>query len=118
MSNRRPTRPLCKYYDLSCKYRNRFLLFLSVRAGTLSRPASIGQNRLPGYNEFVGFALRDFRHEEFETVWRIDQRCFAPGISYSRLELVTYLQRPGAFALVADKSEDSQAAIPQAQTLN
>jgi ribosomal-protein-alanine N-acetyltransferase len=89
-----------------------------VRAGTLSRPASIGQNRLPGYNEFVGFALRDFRHEEFETVWRIDQRCFAPGISYSRLELVTYLQRPGAFALVADKSEDSQAAIPQAQTLN
>ncbi len=48
------------------------------------------------------FALRDFRPEEFETLWRIDQQCFAPGISYSRLELATYLQRPGAFALVAD----------------
>ncbi len=48
------------------------------------------------------FALRDFRHEEFETIWRIDQQCFAPGISYSRLELATYLQRPGAFVLVAD----------------
>ena len=51
------------------------------------------------------FALRDFRHEEFETLWRIDQQCFAPGISYSRLELATYLQRPGAFTLVADADE-------------
>jgi [ribosomal protein S18]-alanine N-acetyltransferase len=56
----------------------------------------------------VEFALRDFRHEEFETLWRIDQQCFAPGISYSRLELATYLQRPGAFSLVADRSEVSQ----------
>jgi [ribosomal protein S18]-alanine N-acetyltransferase len=53
----------------------------------------------------VEFALRDFRHEEFETLWRIDQQCFAPGISYSRLELATYLQRPGAFALVAEGVE-------------
>jgi [ribosomal protein S18]-alanine N-acetyltransferase len=56
----------------------------------------------------VGCALRDFRHEEFETLWRIDQQCFAPGISYSRLELAAYLQRPGAFALVADRSEVSR----------
>ncbi len=53
------------------------------------------------------FALRDFRHDEFETLWRIDQQCFEPGISYSRLELATYLQRSGAFALVADGSEVS-----------
>ena len=50
------------------------------------------------------FTLRDFRHEEFETLWRIDQQCFEPGISYSRLELATYLQRPEAFVLVADSS--------------
>jgi ribosomal-protein-alanine N-acetyltransferase len=56
----------------------------------------------------VAFALRDFRHEEFDTLWRIDQQCFAPGISYSRLELATYLQRPGAFALVAYESEVNQ----------
>ncbi|MGH9545646.1 MAG: GNAT family N-acetyltransferase [Terriglobales bacterium] len=57
------------------------------------------------------FALRDFRHEEFETLWRIDQQCFAPGISYSRLELATYLQRPGAFTLVADTDEMSGMAL-------
>jgi ribosomal-protein-alanine N-acetyltransferase len=56
----------------------------------------------------VEFALRDFRHEEFETIWRIDQQCFAPGISYSRLELAVYLQRHGAFALVADRSAVGQ----------
>jgi ribosomal-protein-alanine N-acetyltransferase len=66
----------------------------------------------------VDFALRDFRHEEFETVWRIDQQCFAPGISYSRLELATYLQRPGSFALVADKSEDSQKDAHQGKSMN
>ena len=49
--------------------------------------------------------MRDFRHEEFEALWRIDQQCFAPGISYSRLELAAYLQRPGAFVVVADSSE-------------
>jgi ribosomal-protein-alanine N-acetyltransferase len=57
----------------------------------------------------VKFALRDFRHKEFETLWRIDQQCFAPGISYSRLELATYLRRPGAFALVADSSAGGDA---------
>jgi ribosomal-protein-alanine N-acetyltransferase len=66
------------------------------------------RQRLRDYNESVEFALRDFRHEEFETLWRIDQQCFAPGISYSRLELAIYLQRPGAFALVADEWEVSQ----------
>jgi ribosomal-protein-alanine N-acetyltransferase len=63
-----------------------------------------------GYNQSVEFALRGFRKEEFETLWRIDQQCFAPGISYSRLELATYLQRPGAFALVADSSSRASGA--------
>jgi [ribosomal protein S18]-alanine N-acetyltransferase len=67
-----------------------------------------GRHPLHDYNKAVEFALRDFRHEEFETLWRIDQQCFAPGISYSRLELATYLQRPGAFALVAEGSEVSE----------
>ena len=54
------------------------------------------------------FALRDFRHDEFEALWRIDQQCFEPGISYSRLELATYLQRSGAFTLVADAGQVSR----------
>jgi ribosomal-protein-alanine N-acetyltransferase len=61
----------------------------------------------------VEFALRDFRHQEFEALWRIDQQCFAPGISYSRLELATYLQRPGAFALVAESSEGNESGARQ-----
>lgn len=65
------------------------------------------------YNQTVEFALRDFRQEEFETLWRIDQQCFAPGISYSRLELAMYLQRPGAFALVADTSEEIRFGAPR-----
>jgi [ribosomal protein S18]-alanine N-acetyltransferase len=60
----------------------------------------------------VEFALRNFRPEEFETLWRIDQQCFAPGISYSRLELATYLQRPNAFALVADRTEEGETGPP------
>ena len=54
------------------------------------------------------FILRVFRYEDFETVWRIDQQCFTSGISYSRMELATYLRRPGAFALVADSSAASK----------
>lgn len=58
------------------------------------------------------FAVRDYRSEEIEALWRIDQQCFEPGISYSRLELVTYLRRPGAFALVADSSGQGETVAP------
>lgn len=34
-------------------------------------------------------------------MWRVDQDCFPPGISYSRQELKFYLQRAKSFALVA-----------------
>ena len=74
----------------------------------VSSRARPGKQPLPVYNESVVFALRDFRRDEFEALWRIDQQCFEPGISYSRLELATYLQRSGAFTLVADGSEVSQ----------
>jgi ribosomal-protein-alanine N-acetyltransferase len=59
----------------------------------------------------VEFGLRDFRPAEFETVWRIDQKCFPPGVSYSRLELAAYLRRPRAFCLVAESpvAEPSEA---------
>lgn len=47
--------------------------------------------------------MRDFRQEDFEALWKIDQQCFVPGISYSRLELKFYMKRTGAFTLVAEK---------------
>ena len=49
------------------------------------------------------FSLRDFRGEDFGTLWEIDQRCFAPGIAYSRRELSSYIHRRGSFTIVAEE---------------
>ena len=58
--------------------------------------------KLCGYNKLVNFVLRDFRREDFDSLWRIDQECFAPGIAYSRLELAAYIRLRGAFTMVAE----------------
>lgn len=60
--------------------------------------------KLCGYNKVVKFGLRDFRREDFDRLWRIDQECFAPGIAYSRLELAAYIRLRGAFTMVAEAS--------------
>jgi [ribosomal protein S18]-alanine N-acetyltransferase len=49
----------------------------------------------------VEFVLREFRREDFESLWRIDQVCFAPGIAYSRMELAAYIRLRGAFTVIA-----------------
>ena len=48
------------------------------------------------------FTLREFKREDFEILWDIDQKCFSPGISYSRLELAAYIRRRGSLTIVAD----------------
>jgi ribosomal-protein-alanine N-acetyltransferase len=53
----------------------------------------------------VPFAIRDFKPEDFESLWRMDQECFPPGISYSRQELKLYMRRRGAITLVAADSD-------------
>jgi [ribosomal protein S18]-alanine N-acetyltransferase len=53
------------------------------------------------YNGQVEFALRDYRPQDFETLWIIDQECFAPGIAYSRRELGAYIRRAASFTIVA-----------------
>jgi ribosomal-protein-alanine N-acetyltransferase len=50
----------------------------------------------------VEFALREFRREDFDSLWRIDQECFPPGIAYSRVELAAYIRLRGAFTVVAE----------------
>jgi ribosomal-protein-alanine N-acetyltransferase len=55
------------------------------------------------YNHPVEYSLRDGRSSDLDALWRIDQACFPPGISYSRLELAVYMRRPGAFTLVAEQ---------------
>jgi len=71
------------------------------------------------YNDRVEFALREFRREDFDSLWRIDQECFAPGIAYSRLELAAYIRLRGAFTVVAESmtngreplGKDAQAVV-------
>ena len=56
-----------------------------------------------GYNGEMEFGLREFRREDFDSLWRIDQACFVPGIAYSRLELAAYIRLRGAFTVVAER---------------
>jgi len=46
--------------------------------------------------------IRDYRREDFETLWKIDQACFARGISYTRRELAFYIGQKRGFTLVAE----------------
>ena len=54
------------------------------------------------------FSIRDFHNSDFETLWRIDQHCFAPGISYSRPELFAYITMRNAFTLVAEPKLETE----------
>jgi ribosomal-protein-alanine N-acetyltransferase len=59
------------------------------------------------YNDNVSVTIRDYQPEDFDTLWRIDQECFPPGISYSRKELKFYMRRGGSFTLVASDGSAS-----------
>jgi ribosomal-protein-alanine N-acetyltransferase len=65
-------------------------------------------SRVRLYNGRVALTIRDFRPEDFEELWRMDQECFPEGISYSKPELRAYMRQRGAFTLVA---EDTQHGI-------
>jgi len=58
----------------------------------------------PGYNGGVAFHLRDFRRDDFNTLWTIDQACFPPGIAYSRRDLAIFIRMWRSFTLVAETS--------------
>lgn len=66
------------------------------------------------FNVLVAYSIRHFCRDDFETLWRIDQQCFAPGISYSRPELAAYMRLPGSFTLVAQS--DRQSGVDNAMT--
>ena len=59
----------------------------------------------------MSFLIRDFKSEDFETLWRMDQACFPPGISYSRRELNLYMRRKGSFTLVAADTDGTIAGF-------
>jgi ribosomal-protein-alanine N-acetyltransferase len=65
-------------------------------------------SRLPGYNDAVEITLRGFQDADFETLWRIDQACFPPGIAYSRPELLTYVHLARSATMVAEDVQVSK----------
>src|ERR1700750_2210965 len=61
------------------------------------RAAAAGLSRSPAVIQ-----LRPFRRADLETLYRIDQICFAPEIAYSQAELRYYVQHPKSFTVVAE----------------
>lgn len=55
--------------------------------------------------------IREFQPEDFDALWRMDQECFVPGISYSKAELRFFIEQSGAFTLVAVDGEKIQGFI-------
>ena len=47
--------------------------------------------------------LRPYAPDDFETLYIVDQACYAPGIAYSRRTLRWFLRLPGADCLVAEE---------------
>ena len=60
----------------------------------------------------VPFIIREFRPSDFDTLWNIDQTCFAAGISYTRAELRLYMRRRASFTLVAVSQESGESDGP------
>jgi ribosomal-protein-alanine N-acetyltransferase len=81
----------------------------SSLSGSFRRESGLGAHS-SRYNGGVPVTIRDFRPEDFETLWRIDQECFSPGISYSRPELKFYIRRRGSFTLVAEETAQGVAS--------
>jgi len=50
----------------------------------------------------VHTALRPYAPTDFDTLYTIDQACYAPGIAYSKRTLRWFLRLPGADCLVAE----------------
>jgi ribosomal-protein-alanine N-acetyltransferase len=63
------------------------------------------------------FRFRDYQSKDLEKLYRLDQECFEAGISYSRAELSSFIQRRGSFCVVAELesewSSDKGSPIPQ-----
>lgn len=50
------------------------------------------------------WTLRAVERADFESLYQLDQRCFAPGIAYSRADLLAFLSVPHSIALAAESA--------------
>lgn len=57
------------------------------------------------------FTLRDYSPPDLETLYEIDQACYARGIAYSRRELRWYLNQRGSLCIVAQAMGVADSAL-------
>lgn len=50
----------------------------------------------------MNITLRNFKPEDFDTLYEIDQACYEPEVAYSKRELRAYLRFSGSHCLVAE----------------
>lgn len=50
----------------------------------------------------VALRLRAAVHDDYPTLFKLDQACFAPGIAWSKTELEYFLKYPGNLSIVAE----------------
>ena len=48
------------------------------------------------------FVIREYRAQDFDRLWQIDQLCFPDGIAYTQMELSGFIARRKAIILVAE----------------
>ena len=53
----------------------------------------------------AGVAIRQYEARDFGAIFKLDQACFPPGISYSKFSLQYFLGLPAADCLVADENK-------------
>jgi ribosomal-protein-alanine N-acetyltransferase len=53
--------------------------------------------------------LRDYSPADFETLYEIDQACYARGIAYSRAMLRWYMKQRGSFCVVAEADAELES---------
>jgi ribosomal-protein-alanine N-acetyltransferase len=71
----------------------------------------LGQSADPHTIAAVAALIRQFKREDFDALWRMDQECFAPGIAYSKQELRSFMSHRAAFTLVASEDDMPQGFI-------
>lgn len=59
--------------------------------------------------EYMPCKLRDYSPADFDTLYEIDQACYARGIAYSRAMLRWYLKQRGSFCVVAEADAEPES---------
>jgi ribosomal-protein-alanine N-acetyltransferase len=57
------------------------------------------------------FNLRDFKPQDFESIWKLDLACFVEGIAYTREELSHFVSHKNGFTIIGERGGAIQGFI-------